>query len=138
MPDKAFEIFLTSGNPQYFYNENFLPYEDEVQDSVLMPGADIVYSSGKPVNQQSVTEFLINADHLLPRGEEQQMEKVVQRAVGSEGNLIGSFNKNPALKYLMYEVEFPYGDVKKYTTNVISENVLMNVNSFGYTITPLR
>ena len=104
MPDKAFEIFLTSGNPQYFYNENFLPYEDEVQDSVLMPKVDIVNTSDKPVNQQSVTDLLINAGHLLPQGEDQQMTKVVERSVGSDKKIIGSLKKNSVLNSLLYEV----------------------------------
>ena len=122
----------TRGNQQDFDNENFVPYEDDVQESVLTPEADIVDASGKPVNQQSVTHLLINVELLLSHGEDQQIEKSVRQAVLSGGKLIGSFDKNPVQNSLLYEVEFPDGAVKQYSANMISENILMNVDSSGY------
>ena len=114
-----------------FDPDTFTPYEDEVEAPAVMPQADMVDSSGKLLNQQSLTHLLINAEVLLPQGEEEQMAKVIRRVVDSDGRVHGTFNENPILNTLVYEVEFPDGAVKEYAANVIAENILRQVDSTG-------
>ena len=47
-------------------------------------------------------------------------------------NIIGTFDENPNLNTLLYDVKFLDGAVKQYAENVIAENVLMQVDSNGY------
>ena len=35
---------------------------------------------------------------------------------------------------VIYEVEFPYGQVKEYGTNIIAKNILLQVDSDGYSM----
>ena len=111
--------------------EEFIAYEDEDEEPRLVPEADIVDAAGKPVNQQSTTDVLLNAELLLPHGESQQLAKVVRRAVDQDGKVIGSFNENPILNTLVYEVEFPDGAMKSYSANIIAENILQQVDNHG-------
>ena len=106
--------------------------DDELATTNVVPEADAVDSTGRPINQQSVTDLLINAEVLLPQEDSQQMAKVVRRAIDSEGLVIGEFNENPILNSLVYDVEFPDGVVKQYAANVIAENVLGQVDESGF------
>ena len=96
----------------------------------VVPAAEAVDATGKPINQQSVADLLINAEVLLPNDETQQLARVVRRSVDSEGRLIGDLDGN--LRSLVYDVEFPDGAVKQYTANVIAENILSQVDANGY------
>ena len=49
--------------------------DDELATVNVIPAADAVYATGRPINQQSVTDLLINAEVLLPQGDTQQMAK---------------------------------------------------------------
>ena len=53
-------------------------------------------------------------------------------AIGPDGKLIGSFNENPILNTLVYEVEFPDGAMKSYSVNTIAENILQQVDNHGH------
>ena len=46
--------------------------------------------------------------------------------------VIGNTDDNPILNTLIYDVEFPNGNIKKYSENFIAENVLVNCDSEGY------
>jgi hypothetical protein len=59
------------------------------------------------------------------------MAKVVRRSIDENGKIVGSFNENPALNTLVYEVEFPDGAIKEYAANTIAENILYQVDSEG-------
>ena len=74
-----------------------------------------------------MTDTLINNEVLLPHREELLIAKVLRRSVDEQGKVIGSPDENPILKTLIYDVEFPDGNIKKYSANVIAENVLVIV-----------
>ena len=42
--------------------------------------------------------------------------------------MIGQHHKNPLLNTLMYDIEFPNGDVRKYAANIIAVNLLAQVD----------
>ena len=108
------------------------PYEDDDEPTLIIPEADAVDASGKPVNQQSVTDLLINAEVLMPHDEVMCLAKVIRRSIDSDGRITGTFNENSSLNSLVYDVEFPDGAVKQFAANVIAENILTQVDSDGH------
>ena len=88
-----------------------------------MPEVDFVDAKGKPITDQSMTDLIINAEVLLPQGKGTHMAKVVKQALDKEDQMIGSWNENPILSTLVYDVEFPDGTTKIYAANVIAENL---------------
>ena len=59
------------------------------------------------------------------------MAKVVRQAIDPDGRLVGTFDENPVLNSMLYNVEFPDGVTKQYVANIIAENVLYQVDSTG-------
>ena len=114
-----------------FDPDTFVPYESEEEPLQFLPEADIRDAAGEQLNQQSVSDLLINAKVLLPQGESTQMAKVVRRALDDNGDTIGTFDKNPILNTLVYDVEFPDGSVRRYGANLIAENILSQVDNRG-------
>ena len=49
--------------------------------------------------------------------------------------MAGTYDDNPFLNTIIYEVEFPDGQVKDYAANVIAENMLTQVDSDRFTVT---
>ena len=92
-------------------NFDYDEFDDNYYENVV-PEADAVDSRGKPINQQSVSDFLINAEVLLPQGEAQQMAKVVSLSIDINGNIIGDLDKTPSLNSLVYDVRFPDDAIK--------------------------
>ena len=60
------------------------------------------------------------------------MAKVWRCSIDADGNISGTFDENPNLNTLIYDVHFPDGAVKQYVANIIAENVLIQVDSNGY------
>ena len=56
--------------------------------------------------------MMINAEFLLPYEKKHQIAKVICRTIDNNGNIIGTFDENPVLNSLVYDVEFPDGTVK--------------------------
>ena len=46
--------------------------------------------------------------------------------------MIGTYYNNHILNTITYDIEFPNGEVREYTTNVIAENMLIRVYLEGY------
>ena len=74
----------------------------------------------------------MNAELLLPQGEDMRLAKVILRIVDSDGKVIGKHNDIPILNTILYDVEFPDGVVKPYTSNIITDNILNQVDEYGY------
>ena len=104
---------MKEGSPD-FDIDRYLMYEDNAEEPLELMEAHIVDTLGKPVNQQLLHEVLINAELRLPQGESEQLACVVWRSVDSDGKLIGTFNDDPTLNTLVYEVEFPDSQLKHY------------------------
>lgn len=116
------------------------PHDDDTFDPFLgveephleIPEADCVDSTGKPILQQSLADTLIHSEVLLPHGENLHMAKVLRRSMDKAGKVVGKPSDNPLLNTLMYDVEFPDGNIKKYAANIIAENILVNCDSEGH------
>jgi hypothetical protein len=82
-------------------------------------------------------EFL-GAEVLLPQdGEHMRSATVVKRVLDENGRVKGTYSANPMLNTRIYEVMFPDGELKKYSANVIAENMFSQVDSEGYQYTLL-
>lgn len=80
-----------------------------------------------------MTDTLIDAKVMFPQGEDDtQMAKVIGCSIDAKGQVIGQWNENKLLNTLVYDVEFPDGNVKKYEANVIAENVLNQCDIDGH------
>jgi hypothetical protein len=54
------------------------------------------------------------------------------RRIGPDGNEIGTYDSNPMLNNIIYEVEYPDGSIRDYGANVITENIYSQVDEHGY------
>ena len=60
---------------------------------------------------------------LLPQGELLRKAKVFGRSKDVNSEITGSCDPNPFLNMFTYKFEFPDGEIKEYSANVIAENV---------------
>ena len=110
----------TSSNTQHL--KGFEKYEDqEQQEQPILEVEDIVDSTGKLINQQPAYDQIINAEVQLQLGEEMVTGKVNQRTIGPDGQVTGTYDNNPYLNSIIYDVEFPDGQVKEYAANIIAQ-----------------
>ena len=91
----------------------FKKHEDhEQQEQPTIEVENIVDSTGMLINQQPAYDQIINAEVQLQLGEEVVTGKVTQRTIGPDGQLTGTYNNNPYLNSIIYDVEFPDGQSK--------------------------
>jgi hypothetical protein len=67
-------------------------------------------------------------------GEYMTVVRVTKRVIGPNGIVAGTYDENPYLNSMIYEVEFPDVQVKEYAANIIAENMLTQVDSDGYSL----
>ena len=114
----------------------FEKYADhEQQEQPTLEVEDIADSTGKLINQQPAYDQIINAEVQLQLGEEMVTGKVIQRTIGPDGQVTGTYDNNPFLNSIIYDVEFPDGQVKEYAANIIAENMSTQVDSDGMSTT---
>ena len=111
-----------------------VPYSDDVDpDSVQLPeDNDPVMPDGTAVFEKPITDQWIHAELNLPQGELLRNAKVVGRSKDGDGNVIGSYDPNPFLNTMIYDVQFPDGEIKEYAANVIAENMYAQVDDEGH------
>jgi hypothetical protein len=125
-------------DPDNVDNE-FEEYEDDDEQARIIPDIeDVVDANGRLLNQMPAYDRILNSEVSLQTGEEMSIGKVIQRALGPDGTVAGTYNENPFLNTMIYEVEFPNGDVKEYAANIIAENMLTQVNLDGYSLTMMK
>ena len=95
LPDKTIE------NPKDEDDTCDLPF-DEVSPSI--PEADIIDYQGRPLHPLLAADLLMNAEVLLPQGEDKRLDKVIKRSVNSDGKIIGNYNELPVLNTMLYDV----------------------------------
>lgn len=104
----------------------------DTDDEVTPDVEDIVDSTGRLLDQQPYYDKLINAEIMLQQDDKVQMGKVKGRTIGPHGGTMGSYDDNPILNSLIYDVEFPDGEVKEYAANILAENMFSQVDSEGH------
>ena len=109
---------MTPSNTQQ--HKVFEKYEDhKQQEQPTLEVEDIVDSTGKLINQQPAYDQIVNAEVQLQLGEEMVTGKVIQRTIGPDGQVTGTNDSNPYLNSIIYDVEFPDGQVKEYAANMV-------------------
>ena len=96
---------------------------------------DLVDSQGRLMNQLPAYDHLLNAKLMVQAEEGQVSGKVIKRAFGPDGKVVGKYDDNPYLNSIMYEVELADGRIKEYGANIIAENILTQVDSDGFSLT---
>lgn len=100
---------------------------------------DAVDATGKLINQQPAYDKVLNAEIAFQRDENSvSMGKVKRRALDHNGKTSGTYNDNPYLNTMVYEVEFDDGQIKEYSANIIAENMLQQVDIDGYSSASMR
>lgn len=119
--------------------DDYEKYEDDDEAEMVTPNIeDAVDNAGKLINQQPAYDTLINAEVQLQVDGELKAAKVIQRTIDPSGNIIGTYDENPALNSIVYDVEFPGGQVKEYSANIIAENMYSQVDSEGFSTTLMK
>ena len=78
--------------------------DHEQQEQPTLEVEDIVDSTGKLINQQPAYDQIINAEVQLQLGEEMVNGKVIQRTIGPDGQVTGTYDNNPFLNSIIYDV----------------------------------
>jgi hypothetical protein len=81
---------------------------------------------------------ILHSEVSLQLGENMTVGKVTKRAIGPDGTVAGTYDENPYLNTMIYEVAFPDGQSKAYAANVIAENMLTQVDSDGFSRTMME
>ena len=61
-----------------------------------------------------------------------QAAKVVGCTKDDDGNIIGTYDHDPMLNSMVYDVEFPDGEIKEYSANIIAQNMYAQVDDNGH------
>lgn len=118
---------------------DFDPYEDDEEQPHEIPAVDDpMDATGRAIDVQPVYDQLINAELLLPHEGEFKPARVMGRTTDQNGAAHGTYNSNPILNTMTYDVSFDDGNVKEYAANIIAENLLNQVDDEGFTITRLQ
>ena len=104
---------------------------NDEEEPPLIPDDDPIDASGRPVYEQPLTDMLLHAEVLLPQGEEVKSAKVIGRSKDDNGDIIGTYNSNPLLNTLTYDVEFSNGEIKEYSANLIAQNMYTQIDEHG-------
>jgi hypothetical protein len=100
-----------------------------VTDEITEPS--LVITDDTTAENTHGPEPLINAEIFLPHGDRHEIAKVIGRKRNSDGLYIGRKHSNPVLDSRIFVVEFPDGDQKDITYNIIAEHLFSQVDSEG-------
>ena len=117
-------------------NDDFIEYEDDDEEPItFFDTNETTDSDGRAVNLTPSYDRLINAELLIHNGEKMELAKITRRALGPDGTTAGTYDEDPKLNSMIYEVEFQDGMVKEYAGNVIAQNLLSQIHSEGFSNT---
>ena len=91
----------------------------------------MVDAKGCLLNQIPTYDRILNSEVLLQMGEEISIIKVIQCALGPGGMVAVTYDSNTFLNTMIYEFYFPNRYFKEYDENIIAENMLTQVESYG-------
>ena len=117
---------------------DFVSYSDsETDPTEIIEDQDPLDDNGSPKFESPITDYLIHSEIHLPQGEEMRAAKVLRRSRNEDGEIVGTHNENPLMNTLVYDVEFPDGEVREYSANILAENMYAQVDADGHTHTML-
>ncbi len=139
--DDLFDMWLDdSKNLKEFGVDEEQTFEEMLGEvmSVHLPNADICDASGMPVDSPPMSDILVGVELLLPSGEGTALCKVLRQSVDKDGKMKGTFDENPMLNSMIYDVKFPDGAVREYRGNIIAQNVLEQIDNDGHMTMKLK
>ena len=108
-------------------------YSDDHEESLeCIEQEDIADAQGRLLNQQPMYDVLLHSELLLQNGDDYEVGKVARRAIGDDGRVQGTYDPDPFLNTMIYEVELPDGSIKEVSANLIAENILTQVDDDGF------
>ena len=114
-------------------------HKDEDESARIIPDIeDTVDAKGRQLNQQTAYDKLINTYVQLQHGNEMRYVKVKKKSLIPDVQTTGSYDENPMLNSIIYEIKFEDGHVKKYSKKSIADNILTQVDSDGFTLTMME
>ena len=120
---------------------DFVPYSNNETDPteiILVEDQDPLDSKGSPMFESPITDYLIHSEIYLPQGEKMRAAKVLRRSRNEDGEIVDTHNEKPLLmNTLVCDVEFPDGEVREYSANILAENMYAQVDADGHTHTML-
>jgi hypothetical protein len=120
------------------FNNFYEHADDDESPRIVHDIEDTLDSTGQLINQQPAYDRLLRSEVSLQLRETMATATVTKHAIGPEGVTGGTYHDNPFLNSIIYEVEFPDGQIKEYAANVIAENMLTQVDEEGYSVTMLK
>ena len=99
---------------------------------------DMVGLTGRLINQQPAYDCLLNAEVQLQVGDQIAPGKVLCWVLGPGGEQLGTYDINPFLNTIMYEVKFDDGHIAEYGASVIAENILSRCDDDGFSTMMLK
>ena len=103
--------------PKHLPDNTYTPYlgDEELDVPELPEDNDPLNPDRVEMFEKPITDRFIHAEVHLPQGERTQTAKVIGRTKDVDGNTIGTFNEHPLHNSMVYDVEFPDGEVKEYS-----------------------
>ena len=117
-------------------SETIMDLESEDKDLLIGFGQVINATSIRYI-EDSVTDLetgvddpYLNMDLGISRGKEEDLQRarLKLRALDVKGKPIGQASNTPMLDMRQYEVEFLDGEIEVYTANIITENLISQVD----------
>ena len=105
---------------------------------MVLETEDVMDAVGKQLNQNLAYDRNINSEVALQIDSEVKKGKVVRCAMGPDGKVTGTYDDNPILNTVLYDIEFLDGQVREYAANAIAEDMLTQVNSDSFTLTMMK
>lgn len=87
-----------------------------------------VDSNGTTTFDQPMINHQINLEVRLPQGEENKHDKVIGRSKDTDDNIDGTYDNNQFANTLVYDMQFPTCEIKKYAANAIATNIYNQVD----------
>lgn len=125
--------------------------QDEFEDDALhnmeslesrADAEDSTDQHGILINQQPAWDNMLQAEIVLNKdshmGPTVSRGIVARRALSPSGKTTGTYDPNPILNTMQYEVEFDDGTMCEYAANVIAENMVNQIDMEGFTVRMLE
>ena len=114
--------------------ENYIPYKDNSEEYLtLFPDDENpVESAGTAEFEKPITDNIIHVDVNLPQGDKIQGDKVIGHTKDPNGDTFVKYLDNPLFNSVLYDVEFPDGEIKEYRAHIIADNMYSQVDAEGY------
>ena len=97
-------------DPNIEYNIAFISYEDPDETPISIPETDnYVDSTGKLLDQYPFYDRILNAEVQLQIFNEITTRTVKRLVTGPDGKVIRTYDDNPFINTMLYEIEFDDG-----------------------------